>query len=101
MSNQRQRTPVSSPRESDLWLHYMQRRVMQLLFRYDQKLFQGQFRTFYTGSTLPTLPILQFYDRHLKVQLFSAELLDDILPRVRRQWSLQTNQLALQEEPPV
>ncbi|GHO49642.1 hypothetical protein KSX_78050 [Ktedonospora formicarum] len=84
-----------------MWLQHLQRRVMQLLLRHDQKLFQGQFRTFYVGSSLPTLPLLQFYDRHLKLQLFSADLLDDILPRVRTQWGLQTSQLSLNEEAPV
>ncbi|GHO76994.1 hypothetical protein KSD_47650 [Ktedonobacter sp. SOSP1-85] len=101
MSKQLQRPPSAATQESDLWLQHLQRRVMLLLLRHDQKLFQGQFRTFYVGSSLPTLPLLQFYDRYLKLQLFSAELLDDILPRVRRQWSLQTSQLALNEEAPV
>lgn len=101
MSKQLQRSPSAAQQERDLWLQHLQRRVMLLLLRYDQKLFQGQFRTFYVGSRLPTLPLLQFYDRHLKLQLFSAELLDDIMPHVRTQWSLETSQLALSEEAPV
>jgi hypothetical protein len=38
-------------------------------------------------SALPPLPLLQQYDRYVRLQTLSNELLDDILPRIRRQLS--------------
>ena len=85
----------------EVWSQYLQRHVMRLLLLHDQQLFRGEFCTFFTGSRLPKIPLLQFYDNYLKLLMFSDELLDDILPRIRRQLSLQTNQISLQEEAPT
>lgn len=85
----------------DIWSQYLQRRVMRLLLLHAQQLFRGQFAHFFTGSSLPTLPVLQFYDRYLKLLMLSEELLNDILPRIRLQLSLQIDQLPLQEEAPT
>ena len=90
------------PYETDLaWSLHLQRRVMRLLLLHDQRLFRGQFRTFFAESTLPKIPLLQQYDRYIKLLALSDELLDDILPRIRRQLSLQTTQVRLQEEAPT
>jgi hypothetical protein len=86
---------------SEVWSQYLERHVLRLLLLHDQQLFRGQFRTFFTGSSLPKIPLLQFYDDYLKLIMFSDELLDDILLRIRRQLSLQTNQVSLQEEAPT
>ncbi len=83
------------------WSAYLQRRVMRLLLLHDQSLFRGQFRTFFVESTLPQIPLLQQYDRYLRLLALSDELLDDIMPRIRRQLSLQTSQVHLQEEAPT
>jgi hypothetical protein len=74
---------------------------MRLLLQYDQHLFQGHFRKFYTQSTLPQLPLFQLYDSYLKLLLLKDELLDDILPRIRRQLRSQNDQVAMQEEAPT
>lgn len=84
-----------------LWSQYLHRRVMRLLLQHDQHLFQGQFRMFYAQSTLPKIPLFQLYDSYLKLLHLKDELLDDILPRIRRQLSLQNNQLFAQEEAPT
>ncbi len=101
MSKQSVNRPSVGQVSEELLLQYLERRVMRLLLLYDQRLFRGQFRTFFTGSSLPSIPLLQFYDRHLKLIILSDELLDDILPRIKRQLSLQTNQISLQEEAPT
>jgi hypothetical protein len=44
---------------------------------------------------------LQGYDRYLRLLELSDELLDDIMPRIRRQLSLQTSHIARQEEAPT
>ncbi|MEI8308459.1 MAG: hypothetical protein WCF99_15480 [Chloroflexales bacterium] len=84
-----------------LWSQRLQRRVMRLLLLHDQRLFRGQFRAFYTGSELPQLPVFAQYDRFLQLRTLSSELLDDIMPRIRRQLSLQTDQARLVEESPT
>jgi len=83
------------------WSLYLHRRVMRLLLMHDQKVFHGSFRVFYAESTLPKIPLLQLYDRYLKLVTLSDELLDDILPRIHRQLSLQTTYTFLQEEAPT
>jgi hypothetical protein len=84
-----------------VWSHTMQRRVMRLLSHLDEKLFQGQFRTFYAQSTHPNIPFLQFYDRYLRLLSLSEELLDDIMLRIQTQLSLQTDYIELQEDAPT
>ncbi len=79
----------------------LQRRVIRLLLQHDMPLFRGQFRLFFVKSTLPDIPLLQQYDRYIKLQLLSNELLEDILPRIRRQLSLHTDHLRQHEEAPT
>ena len=79
----------------------LQRRVLRLLIQHHEKLFRGQFRLFFVESPLPQLPLLQQYDRYMKLYALSNELLDDILPRIRRQLSLKTNHARLHEEAPT
>lgn len=93
--------PGSQQATAEVWRMHMQRRVLRLLSQHDQQLFHGKFRTFFAESTLPRIPLLQHYDRYLKLLLLSAELLDDILPRIRRQLSLQNNVVYRQEEAPT
>ncbi len=76
-------------------------RLIRLLLIHDRGLFRSQFRTFFVESTLPQIPLLQQYDRYIKLLTLSDELLDDILPRVRRQLSLQTDHARLREEAPT
>jgi hypothetical protein len=83
------------------WSQNLQHRVMRLLLLHDRPLFRGQFRTFYAKSSLPHIPILQQYDRYLKLVELSDELLDDIMPRIRRQLSLQTDRTRLCEQAPT
>jgi hypothetical protein len=83
------------------WSQYMQRRVMRLLLRHDQRYFRGNFRQFYAKSELPVHPVLQQYDRYLKLMTQCDELLDDIMPRIRRQLSLSTSSAHLRELAPV
>jgi len=83
------------------WTQYLHRRVMRLLLQYDQPLFQGHFRLFYAQSAQPTLPLLQLYDDYLRLLLLKDELLDDIIPRIKRQLSLQTNYYLTQEDAPT
>lgn len=82
-----------------LWSQRLQRRVMRLLLLHDQRLFRGQFRAFYTGSDIA--PLFAQYDRFLQLRTLSDELLGDILPRIRRQLSLQTDQARLIEAAPT
>src|SRR5215469_5489417 len=79
----------------------LQRRVLRLLIQHHEKLFRGQFRLFFVASSLPQIPLLQQYDRYMKLYALSNELLDDILPRIRRQLSLKTNHARLLEEAPT
>src|SRR5437588_2761078 len=80
---------------------HLQRRVLRLLLQHSAHLFRNQFRYFFVNSTLPQIPLLQHYDRYLKLQGLSNELLDDILPRIRRQLSLKTSHARLSEESPT
>src|SRR6266571_7733811 len=90
---------ISGPAQQ--WSTWLQRRLIRLLLIHDRGLFRGQFRTFFAESTLPKIPLLQQYDRYIKLLTLSDELLDDILPRVRRQLSLQTDHARLREEAPT
>src|SRR6476659_1347360 len=83
------------------WSAWLQRRLMRLLLMHDQKVFRSQFRTFFVASTLPQIPLLQQYDRFIRLITLSDELLDDIVPRIRRQLSLQTDHARLREEAPT
>lgn len=83
------------------WETYLQRRVMHLLLQHNQHLFREQFHVFFEKSKLPNIPLLQFYDHYLKLKLYHKELLEDIMPRIRRQWSLQTSNQSLQEVAPT
>ncbi len=83
------------------WSQQLQRRILRLLFQHDAPLLRSQFRQFFVESTLPQLPLLQQYDRYIKLQTLSTELLEDILPRIRRQLSLKTNHARLHEEAPT
>jgi hypothetical protein len=94
-------TDMSRTNTPTVWSQYLHRRVMRLLLQQDQHLFQGHFRRFYTQSSMPKLPLFQLYDSYLKLLLLKDELLGDILPRIRRQFSSQNNHLATQEEPPT
>lgn len=82
-----------------LWSQRLQRRVMRLLLLHEQRLFRGQFQTFYTGSDIA--PLFAQYDRLLQLRTLSDELLGDIMPRIRRQLSLQTDQARLSEVAPT
>src|SRR5712692_9758335 len=92
---------IASTPDAVTWSRLLQRRVLRLLIQHHEKLFRGQFRMFFVESTLPQLPLLQQYDRYMKLYALSNELLDDILPRIRRQLSLKTNHARLHEEAPT
>ena len=83
------------------WSQQLQRRVMRLLLQHGEPLFRNQFGQFCAQSALPQIPLLQQYDLYIKLSILSNELLDDILPRIRRQLSLKTSQARLQEEAPT
>jgi hypothetical protein len=87
--------------EAVTWSLLLQRRVLRLLIKHHEKLFRGQFRLFFVESSLPQMPLLQQYDRYMKLYALSNELLDDILPRIRRQLSLKTSHARLREEAPT
>jgi len=89
------------PVQGEVWSQYLQRRVMRLLLLHDQQLFRGQFRAFFAQSAMPTIPLLQFYDRYIRLHILGDELLDEILPDIRRQLSLQTNYEPLLEDVPT
>src|SRR6266446_5259725 len=79
----------------------LQRRVMRLLLQHGEPLFRNRFGEFFAQSALPQIPLLQQYDRYIKLHILSNELLDDIMPRIRRQLSLKTSQARLHEEAPT
>ena len=82
-------------------LQQMQRRIIRLLLQHDAPLLRNQFRLFFIHSALPQIPLLQQYDRYIRLYLLSAVLLEDILPRIRRQLSLKTSHARLREEAPT
>ncbi len=83
------------------WPAWLQRRLARLLLQHDQGLLRSQFRTFFVESEMPQIPLLQQYDRYIRLALLSDELLDDIMPRIRRQLALQTDHARLLEEAPT
>src|SRR5437763_8214217 len=92
---------TGEPTQTSLWSQQLQRRILRLLFQHDESLFRRQFSCFFVESTLPQIPLLQQYDRYVKLRTLSQELLDDILPRIRRQLSLKTSHARLHEEAPT
>ncbi len=91
----------NTPADTASWSLRLQLRVMRLLLTHDARLFRGQFRTFFAESQLPSLPLFQQYDRYLRLVALSDELLDDVMPRVRRRLSLQISHERLREEAPT
>ncbi|GAC1469765.1 MAG: hypothetical protein NVS2B12_14180 [Ktedonobacteraceae bacterium] len=83
------------------WSQHLQRRIMRLLLQHDEPLFRSQFRQFFIKSALPQLPLLRQYDRYMRLRVLSNELLEDIMPRIRRQLSLKTSHARLREEAPT
>lgn len=90
----------AGPAQGEVWTQYLQRRVMRLLLLHDQQLFRGQFRAFFAQSALPKLPLLQFYDRYIRLQLMGEELLA-LLPDIRSRLSLQIEYELFVEEMPT
>ena len=83
------------------WEQRLQRRVLRLLMQHSETLLHRQFSLFFVESALPSLPLLQQYDRFVKLRALSGELLHDILPRIRRELSLKTSHSRLREEAPT
>lgn len=83
------------------WSRMLQRRVMYLLLIHDRRTFPGKFREFYRQSELFEHELLQQYDRYLKLVTSCEELLDDIMPRIRRQLSLNSSSVRVRELAPV
>ncbi|MBC8161909.1 MAG: hypothetical protein H7Z42_11895 [Roseiflexaceae bacterium] len=94
-------TPPASLSPLSHWSARLQLRSMRLLLLHDRRLFRNQFRAFFAESMLPELPLFQQYQRHIRLLALSDELLGDIMPRIRRQLSLLTNQTRLREEAPT
>jgi hypothetical protein len=80
---------------------HLQRRVLRLLLQHNEALLRQRFRLFFVDSTLPPIPLLQQYDRFVKLRTLGGELLNDIMPRIRRELSLKTNHSRLREEAPT
>lgn len=80
---------------------HLYRRVLRLLFLHNEALLRQRFRLFFVDSALPPIPLLQQYDRFIRLRTLSSELLNDIMPRIRRELSLETNHSRLREEAPT
>lgn len=93
--------PVENEVQTSSWAQRLERRIIRLLLQHDERLFRQQFSLFFADSALPQLPLFQQYDRYVKLRLLSNELLDDILPRIRRQLSMKTSHMRLREEAPT
>lgn len=93
--------PITDQEQARRWSQQVQRRILRLLFLHDEPLLRNRFSLFYTTSQLPPLPLLQQYDRYIKLRLLSNALFDDILPRIRRQLSMKTSHTRLSEEAPT
>lgn len=93
--------PAENEGQASSWAQRLERRIMRLLLQHDERLFRHQFSLFFADSTLPQLPLFQQYDRYVKLRLLSNELLDDILPRIRRRLSMKTSHARLREEAPT
>jgi hypothetical protein len=85
----------------EAWLEYLQRRVMHLLLRHDRQTFHGRFRTFFAQSSQPVLPLLNFYDRYLRLQILGEDLLLRIVLDITRQLNLEIEFERRVEEPPT
>ena len=94
-------TPIENETQASSWAQRLERRIIRLLLQHDERLFRQQFGLFFAKSALPQLPLFQQYDRYVKLRLLSNELLDDILPRIRRQLSMKTSHARLREEAPT
>ncbi|GHO65082.1 hypothetical protein KSC_039740 [Ktedonobacter sp. SOSP1-52] len=94
-------TPHNGESHAAAWTQHLQRRVVRLLLQHDETLFRNQFRLFYTGSTLPQEPLWQQYDRYLKLYTLSNDLLNNIMPSIRRSLSLKAEHQRLVEQPPL
>lgn len=79
----------------------LQRRVARLLLRHDRRTFRGRFRELFAASTLPQPEHLRAYDAYMTLITLAGELLDEIVPRIRRQMSFQATRETLDEEPPL
>ena len=86
---------------SNVWSQQLQRRIIRLLLQHDRPLFRNQFRQFFINSDLPKIPLLQEYDLYIRLATMSSELLEDIMPRIRRQLSLKTSHARLTESTPT
>jgi hypothetical protein len=93
-------TPVPVENEKN-WSQQLQRRIIRLLLLHDKPLFRNQFRQFFVNSELPEIPLLQQYDLYIRLATMSSELLEDIMPRIRRQLSLKTSHARLTEDYPT
>lgn len=91
----------AGPVLDEVWQEYLQRRVMHLLLRHDRQTFHSQFRTFFAGSSQPVPPLLDFYDRYLRLQVLGEDLLLRIVPDITRQLSLEIEFVRRVEEPPT
>ncbi|HEX7735924.1 MAG TPA: hypothetical protein VF458_13745 [Ktedonobacteraceae bacterium] len=94
-------TPEEVISADELRDQHLQRRVLRLLLQHHEMLFRQQFRLFFAESALPPLPLLQQYDRFMKLRVLGSELLGDIMPRIRRELSLRTDHSRLREEAPT
>lgn len=79
----------------------LQRRIARLLWRHDRHTFRGHFREMSTQSGLPQIAELMVYDHLVRLLTLADDLLDDILPRIRRQLSFQASHADLDEAPPL
>jgi hypothetical protein len=86
----------------DRTLHdQLQRRVARLLLRHDRRTFRGHFRELFRQSELPKPSVWQAYDAYTRLLALADELLDEIVPRIRRQMSFQATRETRVEEPPL
>src|SRR4051794_25964010 len=101
MREPRAKRRSTHPDRTEVWVSFLQRRGMRLLLFHGPQLFHHQFRAFYVGSSFANHPLLQFYERYIKLLTLSEELLDDILPRIHLQWKERTERIIVQEENPL
>ena len=51
------------------WSQLLQRRIIRLLLLHNEPLFRNQFGHFFVQSTLPQIPLLQQYDRFIRLRV--------------------------------
>ncbi len=95
--NQATRLPLAE----ETITQFLQKRIIRLLFLLDKHEFDKLYRTFFAGTDLPRMHTLEQYVRYIRLFTCSDELLDDIMPRIRRQLRLQSHKLLLYEEAPT